>query len=384
MEQLGINSNVYAGGKIFHIQTAGSLLDLSMQSEVFDSGRIVMVHKKKIDNTKPDQLSKEQFREFLKAFHDEIAWEIELLFFIRDRIHTIKHAISNNKMGLLFLHKGLVEEAIAEFEHAIEKSPDMVGAYNNLGQAYIQKGAFDQSIAVLKKACEMEPKYADLRNNLGFAYYKAKLYPEAVTEFENALGINKNYVEAHLNMAISNLESMTNAPSNPQLPSLQTRKFMVVELFQKALPANPEFANYRFFSFRFEKIVKMVQGDEWQPAIDTINEIKDAIRKPNLDETIHGFYLKFLFGGAGKDEKVLSEYRQKLERSVDDNPLYADLRNSLGIVYLIQCRNLFIKAMGEFKKAYEINPTYKNAYKNFRLVHNDGREFLNLLRAVLK
>jgi tetratricopeptide (TPR) repeat protein len=384
MEQLGINSNVYAGGKIFHIQTAGSLMDLSMQSEVFDSGRVVMVHKKKLDGTKPDQITKEQFRDFLKAFHDEIAWEIELLFFIRDRIHTIKHAISNNKMGLLFLHKGLVEEAIIEFEHAIEKSPDMVGAYNNLGLAYIQKGAHEQAIAVLKKSCEMEPRYADLRNNLGYAYLRARMYPEATMEFENALTVNNGYVEAHLNRAVTNLESIIHAPADTTLPSVSSRKFVVQELFQKTLPANPEFANFRFFSFRFEKILKQLQADDFAACVETINEIKEAVRKPNLDETIHGFYLKFLFGGAGKDEKVLSEYRLRLEKAVEENPMYADLRNSLGIVYLIQCRNLFIKAMGEFKRAYEINPSYKNAYKNFRLVHNDGREFLNLLRAVLK
>jgi tetratricopeptide (TPR) repeat protein len=383
MEQIGVNSNVYAGGKIFHIQTAANIAGLSMQAEIFDSGRIVTVQKKKLSDDMKS-ISLEDFKEIVTSFHQDIAWEIELLFFIRDKIRTVKHSISHNKMGLLFMRKGLLEEAIIEFEHAIEKNPEMVESYSNLGLSLAQKGNLSEAIAIISKATDMEPNYADLRNNLGIVLGKAKRYEEALQQFHTSLKINPTYLEPQLNIAMLLMESIQKSPEDKSLPQVSERKNTVIESLQKLATTIPEFAEYRFYTYRFEKTVKLIQTDELPQAIETLREIKDAVQKPNLDETIHGFYLKFLFGGAGKDEKVLSDYRNRLEKGIEENPKYADLHNSLGTVYLIQCRNLFIKAMSQFKKAYEINPTYKSAYKNFRLVQNDGREFLNLLRAILK
>ncbi|KAB2880458.1 tetratricopeptide repeat protein [bacterium] len=384
MEAMGINSNVHAGGKIFHIQTAADPARSMFQAEIFEKGRVIMVQKKNVDASRMKDWDKDKIKDFLNEFHQEIAWEIELLFFIRDKIKTIKHAVSHNKMGLIFLRKGMVEEAIVEFENAIEKNPGLVESYNNLGLAYMQSGDHTKAIEILQKGCEMEPQFADLKNNLGMAYSKACMFTHALSAYEAALAINPKYAEAHLNSVITLLESNMAKTNTEGLPPVAARKATILHVLEKVIASNPDFTNFRFYSFRFEKLIKQIESGETIQAIETINEIKDAIGKPNLDEIMHGFYLKFLFGGAGKNESILEQYRIKLEKAVETNPNYADLHNSLGLLFLIQCRNLFLKAMMQFKKAYEINPSYKSAYKNFRLVHNDGREFLNLLRAIIK
>ncbi|MBL7993933.1 tetratricopeptide repeat protein [bacterium] len=384
MEAMGINSNVHAGGKIFHIQTAADPARSMFQAEIFEKGRVIMVQKKNVDASRMKDWDKDKIKDFLNEFHQEIAWEIELLFFIRDKIKTIKHAVSHNKMGLIFLRKGMVEEAIVEFENAIEKNPNLVESYNNLGLAFMQSGDHAKAVEILQKGCEMEPQFADLKNNLGLAYSKAGMFTHALSAYEAALAINPKYSEAHLNSIITLLESSIAESNTQDLPPIAARQKTILHVLEKVVASNPDFTNFRFYSFRFEKLVKQIESGETIPAIETINEIKDAIGKPNLDEIMHGFYLKFLFGGAGKNEPILEQYRIKLEKAVETNPNYADLHNSLGLLFLIQCRNLFLKAMMQFKKAYEINPSYKSAYKNFRLVHNDGREFLNLLRAIIK
>ncbi|MCB0834082.1 MAG: tetratricopeptide repeat protein [Bacteroidetes bacterium] len=383
MEQIGINSNVYAGGKIFHIQSSGNINDLTVQAEIFEAGRIITVEKKKLDSAKVKP-SADEFAEFLKTFHNEVSWEIELMFFMRDKIRTTSHTVSNNKIGLLFMHKGLLDEAISEFTFTIEKSPEMVEAYSNLGTCYLQKGDPKSAIEILRRATNLRPTFPDLKNSLGLALIKAHRFDEAQAEFSEALRINPNYIIVYLNIALAHLENLSKQQTDGTLPAESKLKASVIEIFQKTLATNPDFSNYRFYSYRFEKIIKAVEAGTYALAIETIEDVRNSMQGPNLDETIHGFYLRFLFGGAGKDEKVLTDYRHKLEEHIEENPTYADLRNSLGLVYLIQCRNLFLKAMAEFKKAYEINPEYKSAYKNFRLVQNDGREFLNLLRAILK
>ena len=51
---------------------------------------------------------------------------------------------------------------------------------------------------------------------------------------------------------------------------------------------------------------------------------------------------------------------------------------------MIQGRNLLLRAKEEFKNALDINPKFEKADKNLKLVENDGRGFLILLRALLK
>jgi tetratricopeptide (TPR) repeat protein len=96
------------------------------------------------------------------------------------------------------------------------------------------------------------------------------------------------------------------------------------------------------------------------------------------------FYLKFMYGGKNLDAEVVRKYEEKLIEASKVHPNYADVWNNLGIVHLIQCRNLFLQALTEFDKALEINPSFGKAMKNKKLVENDGKEFLILLRAILK
>lgn len=91
-----------------------------------------------------------------------------------------------------------------------------------------------------------------------------------------------------------------------------------------------------------------------------------------------------MYGGKGKDNQFIGGYVERLKTSIEDYPKYADLHNSLGIAYLIMCRNLFLKALDEFRRALSINPRFKRAEKNLKLAENDGKGFLILLRAILK
>jgi hypothetical protein len=91
-----------------------------------------------------------------------------------------------------------------------------------------------------------------------------------------------------------------------------------------------------------------------------------------------------MFGGKGKDDDYIQGYTNELKTAVADHPGYADLRNNLGTAYLIQCRNLFLNALEEFRQALKINPEFKKADKNLKLAENDGKGFLILLRAILK
>ncbi len=384
MEQIGINSNVFAGGKMYHIQTAGNFGHLSIKSEIWETGRVIFVERTKMENRTGSAITPEEFKDYMNAFHQEVGWEIELLYIIREKVQSIKHPVSSNKMGLVFLHRGMTDEAVAEFTQALSYQPDMVDAVRNLGLAYIQKKDYEKAMEYLKQAGEMAPNYADIKFHTGIVFYGMRNYVEAVAAFQSALEINPKYSEVLLYQATAMVESSIHEPEQTMLGPLSIRKKKALEhlhMYQSLAPSSEEDTALQNL---VRQAIAETEGDELSKAIKSMTEIRELARKVSIDEMMHTFYLKFLFGGAGKDEKILYKYQQQLEKVILKNPNFADVHNTLGLVYLVQCRNLFLKAAGQFKKASDINPSFKAAYRNWRLVQNDGREFLNLLRAILK
>jgi len=100
--------------------------------------------------------------------------------------------------GTAYYHKGMYDEAIAEFKKAIEIDPEFAEGYTNLGSAYAAKGMFDEAIAEFKKAIEINPNDAMAHNNLGGAYCRKGMYDEAVAEYERTLAINPNYIKDYI------------------------------------------------------------------------------------------------------------------------------------------------------------------------------------------
>ena len=63
-----------------------------------------------------------------------------------------------------------MDEAIAQYQKALEINPNYAEAHNNLGIAFLQKGQVDEAIDQYQKALEINPNYADAHNNLGIAF----------------------------------------------------------------------------------------------------------------------------------------------------------------------------------------------------------------------
>ncbi len=384
MEPIGINSNVFAGGKMYHIQTAGHFENLSIKSEIWETGRVIYVERTRVESRTGIPVTPDEFTDYMNAFHQEVGWEIELLYLIRDKVRSIKHAVSSNKMGLVMLNRGMTQEAIAEFNYALECQPDMIDTIKNLGLAHLQLKEYAKAMQYMKKAAELAPNYPDIRHYTGVIQFYEKHYAEAVRWFQEALDVNPNYADALLYRAQALIESCIHEPDQPVLGPPSVRRKKASEHLQAFLALQPSQEDEPAIHALVRQALSQIQDDALAMALKTIGEIRAQVKKVTVDEMMHTFYLKFLFGGAGKDEKILVKYQQQLEKTIVQNPKFADVHNTLGLVYLVQCRNLFLKAAGQFKKASDINPSFKAAYRNYRLVQNDGREFLNLLRAILK
>jgi tetratricopeptide (TPR) repeat protein len=263
---------------------------------------------------------------------------------------------------------------------AIEINPHNLEGYNNLGQAFIQSGKYQKAIDVLRQGMQKGEHFTDMLNNYGFALLMDNQYEAALREFKKAIKQNKGYLEAHYNIATLYLRSSLNSSDDHLLPPPSIRIQRAMEHLTQLKDKN-----IKIFEVVLDKIQKLIGLNKINEAIQVLEEHRKRIFLKDVSNLIStNFYLKFMYGGKGLDMETIKRFEYRLKSAIDQNGDYADLWNNLGVVHLIQCRNLFLQALNEFNRALEINPDFDKAMKNKKLVENDGKEFLILLRAILK
>ena len=80
-----------------------------------------------------------------------------------------------NSRGIAYGQKGQYDQAISNFNRAIELNPNDNKAYNNRGIVYRLKGEHDQAISDFNKAIEISPLDAEAYNNLAWLFATAKV-----------------------------------------------------------------------------------------------------------------------------------------------------------------------------------------------------------------
>ncbi len=382
MSDIGFNDNLEIAGRTFHIQTASSTGKGSIRCEIFENGRVLSTSEVDFERRSISQKHSvgDRLKTVVESLHQEMMSEIELLFTIGDKIKNLGHAPSNSKIGLIFLQNNLIEDAISHFKLAIKNDPNYLDAYNNLGLTYIQIGESKKASQIFASAVKKGTNFTDLHNNYGLALLIDGNYKEALASIQRALKINKRFKEAHYNLALLYLKSISSDKTGEILPPPSIRKQRALEHLNLVKESK-----IKVFDRIFDKLVRFVETDEFEPSVKLLEEYRTKVFPRDLSSLIStNFYLKFMYGGKGLDNQTILRYEDRLKYSLEENADYADIWNNLGVIHLIQCRNLFLQALGEFRKALEINPDFEKAVKNKKLVENDGKEFLILLRAILK
>lgn len=110
--------------------------------------------------------------------------------------------VLHNHLGLVFMARERVDDAIVHFEKAVQLNPDYSLAKNNLGSAYLVDQEWDKAIAVLEPVTE-DLLYATPHfplANLGWAYYNKQQYDRARQYLQKALKLDPEFFIARLNL----------------------------------------------------------------------------------------------------------------------------------------------------------------------------------------
>ena len=90
------------------------------------------------------------------------------------------------KIGMLFVKRGLPDEARKEFLEVLKVSPDHVPTLLGLGHSYLLTGDFVPAEEYFRKVLEIDGRNWSAHNFLGVIYNRQGKYDDAIRGFENA------------------------------------------------------------------------------------------------------------------------------------------------------------------------------------------------------
>lgn len=106
-----------------------------------------------------------------------------------------------NESGSRLLAVGLLDEAIAEFDHAIAMRPDFAEAFNNRGSARFASRAYGEALADLDKALSLDPRLVSALFNRGQTYNAMGRFDDAIRDFNGYIAATPDDPDAYFNRA---------------------------------------------------------------------------------------------------------------------------------------------------------------------------------------
>jgi len=105
--------------------------------------------------------------------------------------------------GYAYQTKGLLEQALTDYNKAIKLDPDLVDPYIDRASLYEKKGLSDLALTDLNKAIELQTYNFDAHRNRGSLYQKKGLLDLALQDFNKAIELNPTFASVYYNRAVT-------------------------------------------------------------------------------------------------------------------------------------------------------------------------------------
>ena len=245
------------------------------------------------------------------------------------------YAEAHNNLGDALLQQGKVDEAITHGQQALQIKPDYAAAYNNLGNALLKKGRVDEAITQYQKALQIKPDYAEAWYNLGNALLKKGRVDEAIIQYQKALQIKPDYAEAHNNLGSALVQN--------------GRVDEAIIQYQKALQIKPDYAGARY-----NLGYALLQNGRMDEAI---TQYQKALQiKPDYAEAHYNLGNALL--KKGDVDEAITQYQQALQIKSGNAKAHYNLGNAL-----LQ-KGRVDAAIAQFQQALQIKPDAPGVLNN--------------------
>jgi tetratricopeptide (TPR) repeat protein len=114
---------------------------------------------------------------------------------------TPNNDVALNNLGIIFLDKGQLDEAISKLQAAIDLRPENAPAHDNLAKALLKQGHLTEAMVHYRKFLELEPGNVEARNTLGTALIQQGRVREAIDQWKEVLATQPENGNAASNLA---------------------------------------------------------------------------------------------------------------------------------------------------------------------------------------
>jgi tetratricopeptide (TPR) repeat protein len=116
--------------------------------------------------------------------------------YFRRALAGLDDPLTHYNMGLLLALTGRVDDAIIEYQKALERDPLYSDARSNLAAAFARRGQLDRAAAELRRLLEHDPENASARTNLGLVLLQQGRRDAARVQLEEALRLDPGMIPA--------------------------------------------------------------------------------------------------------------------------------------------------------------------------------------------
>ncbi len=382
MADVGLNSNLEVDQRKFHVQTSTNIEGGFIKSEVFEQGRFLYSELQYYERRRhQDEKGLEyRIRRLADRFHRSIVEEIEALFHISERINREDDAQAHEKIGRIFLFMHVYDKAEFHFSRAMELDPLRHSSGVYLGRTYYRQRKYQQAHTVLSNLLKYNIQYPDFYNLFGLICLARKQYIQALQYLKQALHYNPEYVEAHVNV----MRVLLRRIQFLRAENRSGEKTKVVAFLKLTLQKVHDIGDETARKF-VQQLFQQIQKGAFSKAVAFADEFFEKhFEKQFPPELIgHQFYLFLKYYSDDVTFSLLERFEERLRQVIEARANYPDLWYYLGLIHLMQCRYYFLQGKDYFREATRINPNFEKAVKNCRIIENDSREFLALIKAIV-
>ena len=222
-------------------------------------------------------------------------------------------------------------------EYMLRNTNIFTDAYNNRGSSKATLGKHEEAIADFEKAIELDPKFALAHYNRGNSKAILGKHEEAIADCDKAIELNSEFVFAYYNRGNSK--------------AILGKHEEAIADYDRAIELNPKFV----FAYYNRGNDKATLGKHEEAIADygTVIELNPkfaaAYNNRGLEKAI-----------LGKHEEAILDYDEAIELGLKIAGVYYNRGNSKASL------GKYEEAISDYDRAIELNPANANSYKEIR------------------
>lgn len=111
------------------------------------------------------------------------------------------NVMANHNLGAMLANRGDLVGARAQYERALAINPSHVASHFNLARVYLDEAKLAQAVAEFDRGLAIEPRHFDVQNEVGEAYARSGDWAAAIARYRAALRLNPGFEKAARNLA---------------------------------------------------------------------------------------------------------------------------------------------------------------------------------------